>query len=190
MYQVLSGGSHFLGGKEMNDKILKDEKMVSVFHNIDRALKVYRHVSARIINASGMVADELSVPFGDFDRMIEKLDILSTFREDEGIQIVSRIRTLAKSRCLIGKINEALLRLKKELNGEIMYNVLCDTYINETIMTVAEIAEKYEISRTTYFRYKRKGMEHLAKYLWREDGETLDVVNEVVNEMHLNWVIE
>ena len=51
-------------------------------------------------------------------------------------------------------------------NGEIYFNILMDTYINCDKVTDVEIQDKYHLSPSSFYRYKKKAIEILGIIIW------------------------
>lgn len=93
-----------------------------------------------IENFPDTVAEELSEPMEETDRLLERIDLEFSM---ENQRLENRIRTIAKSRALIDRVNAALTMLRsKPGNGEEMYQVIYQTYMGMETSEVRAIAAK------------------------------------------------
>lgn len=168
---------------------INHDKYENAYHNINKALKIYRVVAVLIKETPRNVAAELAVPFSDFDRLIDKLDILSVFEDQKPTLTEERLKALAKSRQLLEKINIALSQLPCVPNGRQMYTVLYETYISPENLSVSEILTKLCLPKTTYFRIRKRAEENLAKFLWIYGEEIFSDIDEIIEKYELDWLI-
>lgn len=167
-----------------------DEEMNPMYHNLDKALKIYRVVAAVIREAPRNVRNELSAQFADFDELIYKMDIMSTFGSEKTIRLEQRLRTLARTRELIEKINRALSQLPTLTNGEMYFNILFDSYVADERLDDMGIMKKYDIPRSTFYRYKASAKKHLGDFIWMNDGEILEDIDDIIDSLKIQWAAE
>ena len=140
------------------------------FHMTKILLKIYRKVVWRVEEAVCEV-DETAYEFGG-RRISELIDFLSfeldefdTIKDKKTIQ--ERLMSIAESKSMIEIVDKALLKLKTHPdNGEIYFNIITSCYINKEKLSDNQIMYKYNISESTYYRYKKKAINLMGVILW------------------------
>ena len=82
-------------------------------------------------------------------------------------RLENRIRSIAKSRVLIDRVNEALTMLRtKPGDGEEMYQVIYKTYINPDYKDVWDLFDKLSLSRRRYYYLRENAFMLMSLILW------------------------
>lgn len=102
------------------------------------------------------VAAELDRPFEALDELIEHVDIEVSMGNRK---LESRIEGIRKSRILLDRVNEALTILKKKPdNGEMLYNLIYQTYITPERLGLTDILYRLDISTRHYYRLRSQAI--------------------------------
>jgi len=140
------------------------------FHKTKLLLMLYRKVVWRVEEAIGDV-DETAYELGS-KHISDLVDFLSFDLDDfDGSKdkkaMEERLMNIAESKSMIDIVDKALLMLKAHPdNGELYYNIITSSYINKEKLTDAQIQRKYHLSPSTFYRYKKKGINALGVMLW------------------------
>ena len=112
--------------KDPNKRKKQQKKRKHLYHNTQLLMENYQTMVWVIENFPDTVAEELNEPLEETDRLLERIDLEFSM---ENQRLENRIRTIAKSRALIDRVNAALTMLRsKPGNGEEMYQVIYQTY--------------------------------------------------------------
>lgn len=146
---------------DINDK----DKEVT-YHNTALLLKLYRKVLWRLENAiydmDQEVMEQTSKNLLSFVDTLVEIDPRVKQK-----RIEARLRSIEESKSIINFIDQALLRVKDYPDhGEAYYDILYLTYIHKEKMPLYDVIEALHISRTTYYREKKKAIELLGVILW------------------------
>lgn len=139
-----------------------------------------------IENFPAVVAEELSEPMAETDRLLERIDLEFSM---ENQRLENRIRTIAKSRALIDRVNAALTMLRsKPGNGEEMYQVIYQTYIKPDYQDVYELFDKLSLIRRKYYHLRENAFTFMSLFLWAgptaEISRWLEII-EMLEEMKM-----
>lgn len=163
----------------MRDPSKSTKKDILIYHNTRLLLKIYREVVWRVEDHLYEIED-MRDEFGSssISNLVEFLSIdLEDYSgtADKGA-IEKKLMNIAESKSMIEIIDKAMLKLKTHpKNGEIYFNILSDTYINCDKVTDVEIQDKYHLSPSSFYRYKKKAIEILGIIIW---GHILPLLRE------------
>ena len=154
----------------MGDFSSLSEKDNLVYHKTKLLLMIYRKVVWRmedtLYDLQGIkndfggsrissLVDFLSIELGDYSSAKEKRIM------------ENRLMNVAESKSMIEIVDRALIKLRTHPeNGEIYYNIIRDSYINQEKLTDSQIQENHHISQSTYYRHKKKAIELMGIILW------------------------
>ena len=155
---------------ELFNRLSVKEIDVDKFHKTKLLLKIYRDVVWRMEDALHDV-DETAYNFGG-RRISDLIDFLSFgIEEFDGFRdkkvIEERFMSIAESKDMIEIIDKALVKLKSHPDfGDVYFNIIHANYICKDKMSHDEIQNKFHISESTYFRYKKNAINLLGVILW------------------------
>jgi len=182
--RILQKSSHmidFLANKGLiedpqitDEKIRKAQKETAKksYHNTEVLLEQYNTIVWILECAPSEIAQELKVKTEKIDELIEKIDCeLAT----DNKKLEGKIRTIIKTRRLIERVNDALMVLKmKPRNGEIMYRIIYEAFLDEESRTWEELVERMHMSRSTYYRLRVEALKTISTRLWGSADPELD----------------
>ena len=114
--------------KDPKKRESQQKKRRRLYQNTQVLMENYQTIVWVVQNFPDTIAEELNEPFEEVDNLIERVDLEFSL---ENQRLENRIRSIAKSRVLIDRVNEALTMLRtKPGDGEEMYQVIYKTYIN------------------------------------------------------------
>lgn len=144
----------------------KGEISPNVYHNTKLLLKLYGEVAWRINNDIQMVKKECEYEAQrELDKFIDNLADIELFISRKRLE--NRLESIENSKSLINLINKALAMMKSYPNtGEKYYDILYKAYIAHYKYTTDEMIEYLAMSRSTYFREKKKAINLLGTILW------------------------
>lgn len=124
------------------------------------------------------VAAELDRPFEALDELIEHVDVEVSMGNRK---LESRIEGIRKSRILLDRVNEALTILKKKPdNGEMLYNLIYQTYITPEQLGLTDILYRLDISTRHYYRLRSQAITILSIRLWAAPEKDVDFWLEIL----------
>ena len=124
------------------------------------------------------VAEELDLPMGDLDRLLERMDLELGMNNRK---LESRIESVRKSRLLLDRVNEALSVLKrKPENGAKMYELIYLTYIAPDKLSHTDLLYRLDISSRHYYRLRQQAITILSIRLWSAPAGEIDSWLEVL----------
>ncbi len=142
---------------QFNDKL---------YHNAKLLLKLYSKVLWSIQNTIMEMDSECILATGC--KLIDVVDALIDV--DPRIQkrrIESRLQCIEDSKSIVELVDRALLLLKRyPEEGNKYFEILNRTYLSEKKFTESEIIENMNISRSSYFREKKKAISLFGIILW------------------------
>jgi hypothetical protein len=140
------------------------------FHKTKLLLMIYRKVVWRMEDALYEV-NETAYEFGStrisnlVDFLSVGLDEYDSIKDKQAIE--DRLMNIAESKSMIEIVDKALIKLRSHPDhGEIYFNIIKDSYINQQKLSDNQIIRKYHLSQSTYYRYKKKAIELLGIILW------------------------
>lgn len=154
----------------MKNRSKSGEKNVLTYQNTKLLLEIYREVVWTVEDNLYEVED-IRDEFGS-SSISNLVDFLSIDLEDyagtaDKSVIEKKLMNIAQSKSMIEIIDKAMLKLRSHpKNGEIYFNILKDTYIEYEKITDVEIQDKYHLSSSSFYRYKKKAIEILGFIIW------------------------
>jgi len=125
----------------------------NMYHNTQMMLKHYRDIVWALECFPQQVAEELDRPLRDLDTLLSAVD---TQLAMGNAKLEHRLLGIQKSRLLLDRINEALTVLRhKPGNGEMMYNIIFQTFLTPEKLTHTEILYRLSISYRHYYRLRQ-----------------------------------
>lgn len=163
-----------------DEKIRKAEKAKkrNMYHNTFLMLQHYRSITWALECFPAHIAEELDRPMHDLDAL---LSLISAEIGMDNAKLESRLQSVQKSRLLLDRFNEALTILRrKPSNGELMYNILYQTFISPERLSHTEIIYRLGISSRHYYRLRQQAITILSIRLWAAPVAELDSWLEVL----------
>ncbi|GKX31344.1 hypothetical protein SH1V18_38240 [Vallitalea longa] len=144
----------------------KDKINTNVYHNTKLLLSLYENVLWRINNDIQLIKEECEYEVHkNLDNFIDSLVDVELYVSRSRLD--NRLRSIENSKSLVNLINKAMKMVKSYPNiGERYYNILYKTYIAQYKSTTDEMIDYLAISRSTYFREKKKAVNLLGTILW------------------------
>lgn len=170
-----------LEDKQIDDDRIRQaqkEKKRNMYHNTFLLLQHYRNISWAMECFPSSVAEELDLPMGDLDRLLERMDLELGMNNRK---LESRIESVRKSRLLLDRVNEALSVLKrKPENGAKMYELIYLTYIAPDKLSHTDLLYRLDISSRHYYRLRQQAITILSIRLWSAPAGEIDSWLEVL----------
>lgn len=164
-----------LGDQQIDDEKIrsaKQEKQRNTYHNTLMLLKNYRTIAWMLECFPDNVAAELDRPFEELDHLIEHIDVEVSMGNKK---LESRIESVQKSRILLDRVNEALTVLKKKPgNGDILYNLIYQSYITPEKLGLTDVLYRLDISPRHYYRLRSQAITILSIRLWAAPAKDVD----------------
>ncbi len=164
-----------LGDHRIDDERIRNArqaKQKNTYHNTLMLLKNYRTIAWMLECFPDNVAAELDRPFENLDELIDHIDIEMSMGNRK---LESRIEGVRKSRILLDRVNEALTVLKKKPeNGEILYNLIYQTFITPENLSLTDILYRLDISPRHYYRLRSQAITILSIRLWSAPAKDVD----------------
>ena len=158
----------------VNEKARQAEQALrrNMYHNTQMMLKHYRDIVWALECFPQQVAEELDRPLRDLDTLLSAVD---TQLAMGNAKLEHRLLGIQKSRLLLDRINEALTVLRhKPGNGEMMYNIIFQTFLTPEKLTHTEILYRLSISDRHYYRLRQQAVNILSIRLWTAPAGCLD----------------
>ena len=162
------------GPSIVNDRARQAEQALrrNMYHNTQMMLKHYRDIVWALECFPQQVAEELDRPLRDLDTLLSAVD---TQLAMGNAKLEHRLLGIQKSRLLLDRINEALTVLRhKPGNGEMMYNIIFQTFLTPEKLTHTEILYRLSISDRHYYRLRQQAVNILSIRLWTAPAGCLD----------------
>ena len=163
-----------------DEKIRQAEKQIkrNMYHNTMLMLQHYRDITWVLECFPSNIAAELDLPMNDLDAL---LSLVSAEIGMNNVKLENRLQSVQRSRLLLDRINEALTVLRqKPGNGELMYQVIYETFITPEKLSHAEILYRLNISSRHYYRVRQQAINILSIRLWTTPTSELDSWLEVL----------
>ena len=157
-----------------DDKIRQAEKTKrkKMFHNTLLLLQHYRDIIWMLECFPTNIAVELDMPMQNLDAL---LSLVSAEIDMDNRKLENRLKNVNKSRLLLDRFNEALTILKqKPGNGQVMYDIIYNTYIIPEKLTHADLTYRLDISTRHYYRLRQQAINILSLRLWAAPAAELD----------------
>ncbi|MBV1757819.1 MAG: hypothetical protein KMY55_08240 [Dethiosulfatibacter sp.] len=149
-------------------KIYNFEALYSdkIYHNTRLLLRLYSKVMWRMSNSIMEMEAECYLSSGS--RLFDVVDTLIDVdpRVDKA-RIENRLQSIEDSKSILELIDRSLILLKNyPIDGEKYYEILNKSYLVFVKYSESEILESMNISRSTFFRDKKKAITLLGVILW------------------------
>ena len=153
-------------------RLAEQELRRNMYHNTQVMLKHYRDIVWALECFPSEVAQELDQPLKDLDALLSVVDTQVAFGH---AKLEHRLLSIRKSRLLLDRINEALTVLRhKPGNGELMYNIIFQTFITPDKPSHTDILYRLDISERHYYRLRQQAVNILSIRLWTAPVGCLD----------------
>ncbi len=144
----------------------------NMYHNTKMMLKHYRDIVWALECFPQKIAEELNRPLRDLDAL---LSVVDTQIAMGNAKLEHRMLGIQKSRVLLDRINDALTVLRhKPGNGEMMYNIIFQTFLTPDKLTHTEILFRLGISDRHYYRLRQQAVNIRSIRLWSAPAGCLD----------------
>ena len=163
-----------------NDKARAAEQELrrNMYHNTQIMLKHYRDIVWALECFPSEIAEELETPLKDLDALLSVVDTQVALGN---AKLEHRLLSVRKSRLLLERINDALTVLRnKPGNGELMYNIIFQTFITPDKLTHSDILYRLDISERHYYRLRQQAINILSIRLWTAPMGCLDAWLEIL----------
>lgn len=164
----------------LNDKARAAEQEMrrNMYHNTQIMLKHYRDIVWALECFPSEIAEELEAPLKDLDTLLSVVDTQVALGN---AKLEHRLLSVRKSRLLLDRINDALTVLRnKPGNGELMYNIIFQTFITPDKLTHSDILYRLDISERHYYRLRQQAVNILSIRLWTAPMGCLDAWLEIL----------
>jgi DNA-directed RNA polymerase specialized sigma subunit len=170
-----------LGDSEISDERVRNaemDKKRKMYHNTMLMLQNYRDIAWALECFPAQIAEELDRPLEVLDALLSAVDVELAM---DNKKLERRLESVQRTRLLIDRINEALTVLKKKpRDGEMMYDIIYQTFIVPETLTHAEILCRLSISSRHYYRLRTQAINVLSLRLWAVPAAELDSWLEVL----------
>ena len=149
-----------------NEKVraMEQELRRNMYHNTQVMLKHYRDIVWALECFPSEIAQELEQPLKDLDALLSVVDTQVVMGN---AKLEHRLLSIRKSRLLLDRINDALTVLRnKPGNGELMYNIIFQTFITPDKPSHSDILYRLDISERHYYRLRQQAVNILSIRLW------------------------
>ena len=163
-----------------NEKARQAEQAMrrNMYHNPTLMLKYYRDIVWALECFPEQVAEELDRPLKDLDALLSTVDTQLAMGNSK---LERRLQNVKQSRILLDRINDALTVLRhKPGNGEMMYNIIYQTFIIPEKLSHADILYRLDISDRHYYRLRQQAINILSIRLWMAPSGGLDAWLEIL----------
>lgn len=144
----------------------------NMYHNTQVMLQHYRDIVWALECFPQQVAEELDRPLRNLDALLSAVDTQIAMGN---ARLEHRLLNIQKSRLLLDRINDALTVLRsKPGNGELMYNIIFQTFLTPEKLTHTEILYRLDISDRHYYRMRQQAINVLSIRLWTAPAGCLD----------------
>lgn len=170
----------------VNEKARHAEQALrrNMYHNTQMMLKHYRDIVWALECFPEQVAEELDRPLKDLDALLSMVD---TQLAMGNTRLEHRMLSIKQSRLLLDRINDALTVLRqKPGNGEMMYNIIFQTFVTPDKLTHQEILYRLDISDRHYYRLRQQAVNILSIRLWTAPVGCLDACLEILTLLEGN----
>jgi hypothetical protein len=135
-------------------------------------LQHYRDIIWTLECFPANIAEELDKPMQDLDAILR---LVSSKLDMDNKKLESRLASIQRSRILIDRFHEALTVLKQKPNGgQMMYDIIHQTYIIPEKLTHIELIYRLNISTRHYYRMRKQAFNLLSIRLWAAPSGELD----------------
>lgn len=150
----------------MNSFKVYNEYDEKVYHDAHLLLNIYADVLWGIKNSYTSIICECKEIYGASS--IAVLDVMTEFGTDLKAKLLhEQLEDAEASKVIVEIINVAMLKLQTYPNkGEQYHELLKVTYFSEKKYTDQQVLEMLDLSRSTYFRQRRKAISLFGVILW------------------------
>lgn len=137
-----------------------------VYHNAHLLLKIYSDVLWGVNESFENVVYEYEETYGESS--LVALDIMTEFGSSIKAKLLQeQLEDIETSKVIIDIINSAMLKLRSyPKKGDIYYKILHNTYFVKEKYSEQELLEILDISRTSYYRLRKKAISVFGIVLW------------------------
>ena len=171
-----------IGKNEVSHDVLqkaKNNKKQSVYHNTLLMLQNYRNIVWMLECFPDEISSELDMPYGDLDKLLNLVDTEMAFGNKK---LEGRLQSMQRTKMLMDRFNESLTVLRKKPgNGERLYQVIYETYVNPDSLDREEILTKLALSSRVYYRLRQQAINIISIRLWSVPSQELDAWLEVLS---------
>lgn len=148
------------------------------YHNTELLLKNYRNIAWMVECIPEAIAEELEQPFEAVDKLLEGIEIASTFgnRKTE-----RRTYAIKQTRLLLDRINDALTVLqRKPKNGRLLYDLIYLTFISPERLPNKEVLYRLNLSPRHFYRLRKEALSILSLRLWSAPDPVIELWLELI----------
>lgn len=173
------------------DKQIRDEarraalqkRQKDCYHNTVLLLKNYRTIAWMVECFPETIAEELERPFETVDKLLNEMEVAASFGNRKQDY---RVATVAQTRMLIDRINEALTILKsKPDNGQKLFSLVYMTFIGPEKLSIQELLYRLDLSTRQYYRLKKEAITVLSLRLWTASDPIVDLWLDILSTLGL-----
>lgn len=159
--------------------IRRQEIAQKAYHNTELLLHNYREIVWALETTPDQIASELEMPFATLDELIARIDLESVLGNK---RVESRLISVAKSRILVDRMNEALSVLRKKPKvGEELYRIIYKTFVDPNFNgTVLDLLYQLNLSKRKYYELRKKAIRLISLRLWSAPNQEIDMWLEVL----------
>lgn len=158
--------------EDEEQRIAKQNATKKAYHNTEVLLEQYRTIVWVLECAPGELAEELKLQTKEVDELINRIDFEMTM---ENKRLESRLNTIIKTRILLERVQEALSVLRKKPdNGEMLYRLIYDAYLDPKKRSAAELIYQSGLAYRTYYRMRAEAISIMSIRLWSAPGGDID----------------
>ena len=172
----------YLEDRKIQDEKLrktKRDRIRKTYHNTLLLLQHYRTIVWVMECFPSEIAEELEVPMNNIDLLLDRVDVELDLKNR---RLENRMMGIHKSRLLIDRINDALTVLKhKPDNGEMLYQLIYQTYIAPDQVSHTELLYRLDISSRHYYRLKKAAISVISLRLWSSPDMDVDFWLEMIS---------
>lgn len=151
-------------------------------HNTKLLLQSYRDIVWALECYPDYLAEELEMPMHDLDSLLSLIDT-----EINGLsnrRLENRLRSVQHSRQLLDRINEAVSFLRsKPKNGERLYKLIYEAYINPERASMTSILYRLGLSSRHFYRLREQAFHVLSMRLWSVPARDVEAWLDVLTLM-------
>ena len=135
-------------------------------------LQNYRNIIWLLECFPEQIAENLGRPLRNVEQILQFVGDELDF-ENRRLEI--HLKNMQKTKLLLDQINEALSILKKKpRDGERLYALIYETYINPECLLLEEILNKLYISSMSYYRLRQQAIHIISLRLWSAPSQEID----------------
>jgi hypothetical protein len=157
--------------KDSLDRVTQHKKK-SIYHNTLLLLQNYRNIIWLMECFPEQIAEDIGRPLKSVEQILQYIDDELDF-ENRRLEI--HLKNMQKTKLMLDQINEALSILKKKpRDGERLYALIYETYINPECLLLEEILNKLYISSRSYYRLRQQAIHIISLRLWSAPSQEID----------------